>query len=57
VPESPILVASGVTVATVRGCLDVADGVIVGSAVMRGGVAGSAVDPEVARALVHTARG
>ena len=56
VPESPVVVASGVTAATVRDCLHVADGVIVGSAVMRGGVAGSTVDPERARALVHAAR-
>ena len=57
VPESPVLVASGVTATTVGGYLEVADGVIVGSAVMRGGVAGSAVDPERARALVRAARG
>jgi predicted TIM-barrel enzyme len=57
VPEAPVLVASGVTAATVRAVLDRASGAIVGSAVMRDGVAGSGVDPERAETLVRAARG
>jgi membrane complex biogenesis BtpA family protein len=56
VPEAPVLVASGVTEATVRSCLESADGVIVGSAVMHGGRAGAGVDPHRARSLVRGAR-
>ena len=57
VPEAPVLVGSGVTSATVRSFLGTSDGVIVGSAIMRGGRAGSGVDRSRARAFMDAARG
>jgi len=56
VPGVAVLVGSGVTAETVRAVLDACDGVIVGSAVMRGGRAGGPVEPERARTLVERAR-
>lgn len=56
VPGVPVLVGSGVTAETVCAVLDACDGVIVGSAVMRGGRAGGPVDAERARSLVERAR-
>lgn len=53
VPEAPTLVGSGVTPETVGQVLALADGVIVGSALQRDGVAGQAVDPERVRRLVE----
>ena len=53
----PVLVASGVTPRNVRRFLASSSGVIVGSAVKRGGRAGRRVDPARARALVRAARG
>ncbi len=48
----PVYIGSGVTDATVRQALEIADGVIVGSAVKRGGDPRNAVDLERARAFV-----
>lgn len=56
VPETPVLVGSGVTAETVRAALATADGVIVGSALEEGGMAGAPVDPERVRRLVAAAR-
>jgi len=55
-PSVPVLVGSGVMPDTVAGTLTVADGVIVGSAVMRGG-AGHEVDEVLASAFAERARG
>lgn len=55
VPPAPILVGSGTTPGNVRALLAASDGLIVGSAVMTGGVAGAGVDRERARALVRAA--
>jgi hypothetical protein len=57
VPEAAILVGSGTTIENVREVLSVADGAIVGSALMMGGRAGAGVDPTRARALIDVARG
>lgn len=54
--EAPVLVGSGVTVETVRAALDVAHGVIVGSALEEGGVAGRPVDAGRVRRLMDAAR-
>lgn len=51
------LVGSGITAKTVPTYLSHCDGLIVGSAVMRGGVAGAGVDPERAAALMAAATG
>jgi uncharacterized protein len=56
-PGAPVLVGSGTTPESVRAVLAAADGAIVGSALMKGGLAGSGVDPARARALVDAARG
>jgi len=56
VPDVPVLVGSGVTAETVRGSLNVADGVIVGSAIMKDGRGGGAIEPEGALAFVERAR-
>ena len=56
VPHAPVLVASGVTVDEVRAVLEAADGVVVGSSIMREGRAGQPVDAARARALVEEAR-
>jgi membrane complex biogenesis BtpA family protein len=42
---TPVLVGSGVTAESVRAILDVADGVIVGSAIMKGGRPARPIDP------------
>jgi uncharacterized protein len=55
-PDAPVLLGSGVTAATIRGALAGADGVIVGSAMADGGVAGRPVDPDRVRSLVAAAR-
>ena len=57
VVELPVLVGSGVTAETVRSVLDVATGVIVGSALMEGGRPGGPVDPDRARRFLESARG
>jgi membrane complex biogenesis BtpA family protein len=56
VPHAPVLVASGVTVHEVCRVLEAADGVVVGSSIMREGRAGQPADPARARALVEEAR-
>jgi membrane complex biogenesis BtpA family protein len=56
VPEAPVVVASGVTPENAKQVLSVADGVIVGSALMHDGRAGAGIDPERARAFVERAR-
>lgn len=55
-PEAPLWIGSGVTTQNVVELLDVADGVIVGSAFERGGRAGAEVVPEQVRRLVDVAR-
>jgi membrane complex biogenesis BtpA family protein len=56
-PHATLLVGSGASPETVRGLLRVADGVIVGTAVKRGGATEAPVDPRRARAFVRAARG
>jgi hypothetical protein len=55
VPDVPLLVGSGVTPDTVAALLAVADGVIVGTALKRGGDVRAPVDPERVRRLVAAA--
>jgi membrane complex biogenesis BtpA family protein len=57
VPEATVLVGSGAEPETIRSLLDAADGVIVGSAIMRDGTAGTGVDRDRAAALRAAARG
>lgn len=57
VPGAPLLAGSGATPETVRALLDVADGVIVGTALERDGVPGGPVEVERVRRLVEAARG
>lgn len=45
VPEAPVWIGSGLTAENVASLLPLADGAIVGSALMHGGVAGAGVDP------------
>jgi uncharacterized protein len=56
VPDAPIFLGSGVTEATAGALPPRARGAIVGSAVMRDGVAGSGVDERRAEAFVRAAR-
>jgi membrane complex biogenesis BtpA family protein len=56
VPDTPILVGSGVTEKTVRACLEAADGVIVGSSLKRDGRAEAALEPERVAAFVRAVR-
>ena len=53
VPDAPLLVASGVTIETAVAWAPIVDGAIVGSALMRDGVAGQGVDPDRASALLR----
>jgi membrane complex biogenesis BtpA family protein len=55
-PDVPLLVGSGVTPETVAELLSVADGLIVGTSLKRGGLVTSPVDPERVRRLVEAAR-
>lgn len=55
VPETPVLANTGVRHDAVRDVLDVADGVIVGTALKRDGITWNPVDPERARAFVQAA--
>lgn len=55
-PRAHLWVGSGVTPASVRSLLEVADGVIVGSALEEGGQAGAPVDPARVRAFLNAAR-
>ncbi len=56
-PDAPLLVGSGVDVDNVRETLDVADGVIVGTALKAGGVTSAPVDVERVRRFVAAAKG
>jgi membrane complex biogenesis BtpA family protein len=56
VPEAPVLVGSGVTPESAPDVLEVADGIIAGSAIMAGGKAGGPVDPDRALALARSLR-
>lgn len=56
VRAAPILVGSGATFANAQSLLEQADGIIVGSAVMVDGVAGSRVDADRAKQFVTAAR-
>ena len=56
VPDTPILVGSGVTAESVAELLTVADGVIVGTSVKRDGRVENPVDVARVRRLVHAAR-
>jgi len=51
------MVGSGVTADNAASVLTLADGAIIGSSVMVGGVAGAGVDPERAQRLVDAAHG
>jgi len=55
--DSKVWVGSGVTSETVAGLLRQADGIIVGSALREGGVAGSPVDPGRVRSFMDAANG
>jgi membrane complex biogenesis BtpA family protein len=56
VPDTPVIVASGVTADTVGDVLEHADAVIVGTSLKRDGVIWNAVDPRRAKAFVDAAR-
>ena len=56
VPHTPVLIGSGVTPESVRGALEVADGVIVGSSIMMDGTAANAIDPDRAARFVAATR-
>lgn len=55
--DVPVFVGSGITPETVAEYLAVADGVIVGTSLKRGGVASEPIDAQRARKLVWAARG
>jgi membrane complex biogenesis BtpA family protein len=55
-PDVPLLVGSGVTPESASDLLALADGLIVGTAVKRGGVLANPVDPERVRRVVEAAR-
>lgn len=55
-PGAPVYAGSGVAVASVAAVLGVADGVIVGTALKRDGIAAAPVEPGRARAFVAAAR-
>jgi len=57
VPGIPVLVASGVTIETVREILALADGVIVATSLQRETPEGRRVDPDRVRTLVEAAHG
>jgi membrane complex biogenesis BtpA family protein len=56
-PDVPVFVGSGVTADTVASTLDVADGVVVGTALKEDGETTAPVDVDRVRALVDAARG
>jgi len=56
VPGAAVLVGSGVNSETAPGIIEVADGIITGSAIMAGGKAGGAIDPDRALALARSLR-
>lgn len=51
-PDTPLLVASGVTVSSAQGWSERVDGAIVGSSLMHGGRAGTGIDPDRARRVL-----
>jgi len=55
IPERAVWIGSGVTAETVAECLEVADGVIVGTALKRGGKTTAELDPKRVRILVKAA--
>lgn len=55
VSDRPVWIGSGVTADTVRECLSVADGVIVGTALKRGGKTTAEIDPVRLRSFVRVA--
>jgi hypothetical protein len=57
VPDTPLLVGSGVTPETAAELLSIADALIVGTALKRDGRVPNAVDPHRVRRLVDAARG
>ena len=56
VPDRPVWIGSGVTVEMVADCLEVANGVIVGTALKRGGKTTAELDPARVRAFIAAAR-
>jgi len=54
--DKPVFVASGATIATLSSLAPVADGVVVGSALRSGGVAGGPIDATLARAFAAAYR-
>ncbi|MHC5010836.1 MAG: BtpA/SgcQ family protein, partial [Planctomycetota bacterium] len=56
VPRLPLLAASGVTANSVASVLRLADGVLVGTALKRGGRTDAPVDPRRAASFVRAAR-
>lgn len=54
--DRPVLVASGATVASLPELAKRANGVIVGSALRRGGIAGGPIDPKLARDFAQAFR-
>lgn len=56
VPKTPVWIGSGVRADTVRDYLDIADGVIVGTALKRGGQTTAAMDEKRVREFIRTAR-
>lgn len=55
-PDRPVWIGSGVTASTVRDDLKIADGVIVGTFLKRGGRTTAPLDPARLRAFIHAAR-
>jgi predicted TIM-barrel enzyme len=56
VPDTALILGSGVTAATVRACLESADAVIVGSALKQDGRAAAPLDRDRAAEFVRAAR-
>jgi membrane complex biogenesis BtpA family protein len=56
VPAAPVFVGSGATPETAPRIIEVADGIIAGSAIMEGGMAGGPIDPARALALARSLR-
>ncbi|MFQ5423940.1 MAG: BtpA/SgcQ family protein [Phycisphaerae bacterium] len=56
VPGHPLWIGSGVSAATVRDCLEVATGVIVGTSLKRGGKTEGPIDPARVRRFIKAAR-
>ena len=56
VPQTPVLVGSGVDTENIGTILDLADGVIVGTSLKKDGLVNSPVDIDRVRALVEIAK-